>query len=80
MIEGFTLFYHGNNHIINFSKMIKSLQAVDPLNNNYEDIANFVDFDLKSFREYYSDKKNSTNDDENLNVPDYRSYWNNSLH
>ena len=91
LVEGLTLFFHGNNHIINFSKMIKYLQAVDPLNENYTNLIGTDNLEeVRSFREYYSSKRdtsdtNSINvliedEKENLNYPNYRDYWSNSLH
>lgn len=89
---GLQLFFHGNNHAINFEKMLNYLNNKDPLNEGYLDICDKLSFKPRSFREYYSLKaeskgqtldKNSVDVSEkeydHLTQPNYQDYWNISL-
>jgi hypothetical protein len=89
VIESYHLFANGNNHIINYSKMLGFLQGKDSQNEGYSDLADALYVTPKSFREYYSYKldvfskdsntKIEEDEKENLTYPHYSLYWQNSL-
>ena len=92
--ESYRLFFHGNNHIINFGKMLNFLNGKE-YNEGYEDLSASIDLKskLKSFREYYSEKsmqkgkhleedmksRFTSVESDHLTYPEYSKYWHISL-
>lgn len=90
IIESWQMFFHGNTHMTNFSKMLNFLQGKEYFKDDYESITDVISLKTKPFREYYSHKaeKFSTEstenliiekEDENIKYPNYTSYWQSHL-
>jgi hypothetical protein len=90
-VDSVQLFNNGNNHIINFGKMLNFLNANNSLfNEEFENIDDHNGLRSKSFREHYAQKlehKNKLVDNINkdakesdyITTPDFQHYWNQTL-
>lgn len=62
LADTWQLFSHGNTHVTNFKFMLKFLEAKSPQFAEYESASVLIGSDSKSFREYYAEKAQVTND------------------
>lgn len=82
------LFFHGNTHVTNFKFMLDFFEAKSPQFAEYESASGLIGNNFKSFKEYYAEKMQKTDDrisavveeeTEDLRVPSLQNYYKISL-